>query len=142
MTQNEHKCEKFNNFQTVISKFQFFVISNFSDVYMMRFRIDYNIWLSVTYFSSLYFSIQWIYLHDDVLHNVDSFDDFSKSNYSNVQRIIGQSHALWFLWSLNLVVGWKDRIDTGDWLYYVECCDRMYLLYPWAVTKYTPYFIC
>ena len=45
-----------------------------------------------------------------------------------------ESHAFWFLWSLNHVVGWKVRIDTGDWLYYVEffasivtagiCCTR------------------
>ena len=29
-------------------------------------------------------------------------------------------HAFMFLRSLNHVVGWKIRIDTSDWLYYVE----------------------
>ena len=53
-----------------------------------------------------------------------------------------ESHAFLSLQSLNHVVGWEVRIDTGDWLYYFcyfscrtfyEHSDHGYLLYPWVV---------
>ncbi|XP_033176841.1 uncharacterized protein LOC112212915 [Bombus impatiens] len=61
--------------------------------------------------------IAWLLL-DGGLH-----DDFPWAITASMTTFLAsyrESHAFLFLRSLNHVVGRKVRIDTGDWLYYVE----------------------
>lgn len=58
------------------------------------------------------------FLFTDGLRN-----DFSWTTTTSMITFLafnGESHAFLFFWSLNHVVGWKVRIDTCGWLYYIE----------------------
>ena len=61
--------------------------------------------------------MQWVFFDDCFC---DSLGRFTAALVATSFASNRESHEFLFLRSLNHVVGWKVRIDTGDWLYYVE----------------------